>query len=485
MLRQDQNDLLTQTGPGTPMGRLFRSYWIPALLPEELPENDCPPVRVKLLSERLIAFRDSEGRYGLMDEFCAHRGVSLWFGRNEECGLRCPYHGWKYDVTGQCIDMPSEPEESTFARKVKLKSYPLVERGGVLWTYMGPPDAQPPLPEWEFATVPAAQSFMSKRFQECNWLQAMEGGIDSSHVSFLHRGDLNTDPLFKGARGNQYNLSDTRPVFEVVESPGGLYIGARRNAENGNYYWRITQWVMPSFTMIPPRGNHSVHGHFWIPIDDENCWTWSFDYHPTRALTDEEVAAMRAGKGIHVKYDPGHLSPAREQGQRLPDGPRRAEGGKNLQRHRRLCHAGRVAPGKHGADRRSHEGDARLDRQRHHHGAAAAPARGEGAGRERRDPAGRRSGAPARPLGLGRAAAGSAVQGRRARSADRAARRGAGVGLTGSRPFEALALQASPLGVSAEAKASALRRIESDVGSGDRICVLEAGLRTCSVNQRG
>ena len=149
--------------------------------------------------------------------------------------------------------------------------------------------------------MPATQSFTSKRSQECNWLQAMEGGIDSSHVSFLHRGDLNSDPLFKGARGNQYNLSDSRPVFEVVESPGGLYIGARRNAENGHYYWRITQWVMPSFTMIAPRGNHSVHGHFWIPIDDENCWTWSFDYHPTRALTEAEVAAMRDGKGIHVK----------------------------------------------------------------------------------------------------------------------------------------------------------------------------------------
>jgi len=308
MLRKEQSDLLTQTGPDTPFGNMFRCYWIPALLAEELPENDCPPVRVKLLSERLIAFRDTEGRYGLMDEFCAHRGVSLWFGRNEECGLRCSYHGWKFDVTGQCVDMPNEPEHSAFAKKVKLKSYPLVERGGVLWTYMGPPEKQPPLPEYEFATVPASQAYTSKRIQECNWLQAMEGGIDSSHVSFLHRGDINTDPLFKGARGNQYNLGDLRPVFEVVESAGGLFIGARRNAENGQYYWRITQWVMPSYTMIPPRGNHSVHGHFWIPIDDENCWAWSFDYHPTRKLTEAELAAMRAGKGIHARVD-GNFRP--------------------------------------------------------------------------------------------------------------------------------------------------------------------------------
>ena len=308
MLRKEQSDLLTQTGPGTPGGRLFRSYWLPVLLSSELPENDCPPVRVKLLSERLVAFRDSKGRYGLMDEFCAHRGVSLWFGRNEEDGLRCPYHGWKYDVTGQCIDVPSEPEESGFCKKIKLNSYPLIERG-VLWTYMGPPEKRPPLPAWEFATVPPEQTFTSKRIQESNWLQAMEGGIDSSHVSFLHRGDLNSDPLFKGAKANRYNLSDSRPVFEVVESAGGLFIGARRNADDGNYYWRITQWVMPSFTMIAPRGNHPVHGHFWIPIDDENCWTWSFDYHPTRALTADERRAMEEGKGIHVKYVPGTFRP--------------------------------------------------------------------------------------------------------------------------------------------------------------------------------
>src|SRR5215467_5397805 len=192
MLRKEQNDLLTQTGPGTPGGRLFRSYWIPALLSSELPENDCPPVRVKLLSERLIAFRDTQGRLGLMDEFCAHRGVSLWFGRNEENGIRCPYHGWKYDVTGQCIEVPSEPAESGFCQKIKLKAYPCVELGGVIWAYMGPPAEQPPLPSFEWVNLPTKHRYLSKRWQESNYLQAMEGGIDSSHVSFLHRGDLNS-----------------------------------------------------------------------------------------------------------------------------------------------------------------------------------------------------------------------------------------------------------------------------------------------------
>jgi phthalate 4,5-dioxygenase oxygenase subunit len=309
VLRKEQNDLLTQTGSRTPMGHLFRCYWTPVLLATELPEDNCPPVRVKVLSERLVAFRDSKGRFGLIDEFCPHRGASLWFGRNEEYGLRCPYHGWKFDVTGQCVEVPSEPEESGFAKKIKLQSYPLVERGGILWTYMGRPEERPPLPEWEFAMVRPEQRFVSKRLQECNWLQAMEGGIDSSHVSFLHRGNIGTDPLFKGAKGNQYNLSDSRPVFEVVESDGGLYIGARRNAEAGNYYWRITQYVLPSFTMIAPRGGHTVHGHFWIPIDDENCRAWSYDYHPTRAINATERHAMEEGKGVHCSYVPGTFRP--------------------------------------------------------------------------------------------------------------------------------------------------------------------------------
>ncbi len=309
MLKKEQNDLLTRTGPGAPMGQLFRRSWLPALLAEELPEPECPPVRVKVLSERLLAWRDTEGRYALTDEFCAHRGVSLWFGRNEEHGLRCSYHGWKYDHTGQCVEVPSEPAESGFCEKIKLASYSLVERGGVLWAYLGPPELRPPLPEWEFATVPSDRRFVSKRLQECNWMQALEGAIDSSHVSFLHRGELNTDPLFKGSRGNQYNLDDARPVFEVVESPGGLYIGARRNAEQGKYYWRVTQWVMPSFTMIPPRADHPVHGHFFIPIDDGQCWTWSFDYKVTRPLAEQELESLRAGKGIHVECAPGTFRP--------------------------------------------------------------------------------------------------------------------------------------------------------------------------------
>jgi phenylpropionate dioxygenase-like ring-hydroxylating dioxygenase large terminal subunit len=231
MTTREQNDVLCLTGPGTPMGDLFRRYWIPALLASEIPEPDCPPVRVKLMSERLLAFRDSDGKVGLIDEFCAHRGVSLWFGRNEEGGLRCPYHGWKYDVTGQCTEVPSEPVESGYCSKIKLKSYPCVELGDVIWAYMGPPELQPPLPGFEWARVPAAHRFVSKRTQECNWLQAMEGGIDSVHVSFLHRHDLRSDPLHVGQGAEFTRETDAR--FEVVETDGGMVIGVRRPATVG------------------------------------------------------------------------------------------------------------------------------------------------------------------------------------------------------------------------------------------------------------
>ena len=300
----EQNKVLTQTGKNTPMGNLFRRYWIPALLSEEIPKPDCPPVRVKLLSEQLIAFRNTDGQVGLMDEFCAHRRVSLWFGRNEENGLRCPYHGWKYDLNGQCVDIPSEPPESTFCNKVKLTAYPCVERGGVVWTYMGPPELQPPLPEFEWALVPDSHRYVSKRLQENNYLQAMEGGIDGSHVSSLHSGELKTDPLHKGTQGAKYQ-SDLRPKFEVASSPGGMVIVAKRAAEPGQSYWRVTQWIMPWYTMIPPYGDHGVHGHAWVPIDDENCFAWSFTHHPTRPLNETELYSMQNGQGMYAELIPG------------------------------------------------------------------------------------------------------------------------------------------------------------------------------------
>ena len=307
MTTREQNDFLTCTGPGTPMGTLVRRYWIPASLSREVPEPDSPPGRVKLMSERLIAFRDSRGRVGVMYEFCAHRGVSLWFARNEEEGLRCPYHGWKYDVTGQCVEVPSEPVESGFCRRIRLKSYPCVELGDVVWIYMGPPELQPPLPAFEWTKVAPSHRFVSKRTQECNYLQAMEGGIDSAHVSFLHRHDLRSDALHASAGAELTRETEVR--FEVVETSGGMIIGVRRPAQAGHVYWRITQWIMPFHTMIPPYGDNALNGHAWVPIDDESCMAWCFTHHPARALSERELDVMRDGGGIHVRLMPGSFRP--------------------------------------------------------------------------------------------------------------------------------------------------------------------------------
>ncbi len=314
-----------------------------------------------------MCFRDSKGQIGLIDEFCAHRGVSLWFGQNEECGLRCPYHGWKYDVTGQCVDLPSEPEESGFRKNIKLKSYPCIEKAGIVWAYMGPPDLQPPPPALEWTDVEPPQRFVSKRLQECNYLQAMEGGIDSSHVSWLHGSELNKDPLFKGSKGNVYNEQDRMPLFDVEEFPGGLLIGARRNAEGGN----ITGHHAMDHALVfnhPPRAGHPLGAHAWVPIDDENCWAWSINYHPKRALTKAEVSAMQDGEGIHVNMCPARSFPSPTNLIIICSIVNRS-GTAFVDRRRWHCYAGCVYPGKHGANPGSHEGAPVCDRQRHRHDA--------------------------------------------------------------------------------------------------------------------
>ena len=308
MLSQEMNEFLTRTGPRTPMGELLRRYWIPALLDSELPEPDCAPVRVKLLGEKLVAFRDTNGRLGLIDEFCAHRGVSLWFGRNEECGLRCPYHGWKYDVTGQCVDLPSEAAESGMRERIKLKSYPCVELGGVIWTYMGPAAEKPPLPNFEWATLPPSHRVITKRWQESNYLQALEGGMDSSHVSFLHSGEMNTDPFHRNTGGARM-VKSTKTVFDILDRPGGLLIGARRDADPGNYYWRITQYIMPWYTLIPPYANNALNGHAWVPMDDENCMAWTMTFHPTAPIPEKDVELFMNGAGVHAELIPGTFRP--------------------------------------------------------------------------------------------------------------------------------------------------------------------------------
>jgi phthalate 4,5-dioxygenase oxygenase subunit len=316
MLTPDENALLTRTGPGSEMGRYLRRYWTPILLAEELASADGPPVRVKLFGEELIAFRDSNGRLGLLDEYCPHRLTSLFWGRNEECGLRCVYHGWKFDVEGHCVDMPNEPPEYEFKRRVRTTAYPVREWGGLIWAYLGPPEQTPALPEYEWALVPASHRYASKRLQESNYLQAVEGGIDSSHVSFLHsmKHPLGHSSSTLGLT-SQYMWRDKSPRFTVKRNGCGLVIGARRDAEADTYYWRITQFLLPTATMIPGalESDSILNGHFWVAIDDSNCWNYSVSWHPDRPLTDAERLDLVSGNTIHTGIDPISFRPYRNR----------------------------------------------------------------------------------------------------------------------------------------------------------------------------
>ena len=226
MLSANDNELLTRTGAGTPMGDLFRRFWAPVLIATELPEPDCPPVRVGVLGEELVAFRDTTGAVGLIEGRCPHRGAGLYWGRNEECGLRCIYHGWKFDVNGNCLDMPSEPPESQFREKVGVAAYPTREWGGYIWAYMGPPELPlPELPQFEWAHVPESHRYVSKKLQECNWAQSVEGAIDTAHFSFLHMlVDLPPD----APAALRYMKADGSPKFTLQPTEGGFVIGGAR-----------------------------------------------------------------------------------------------------------------------------------------------------------------------------------------------------------------------------------------------------------------
>ena len=283
MLSQHDNETLTRVGPGTPMGELLREYWIPAMLSTELPEADCPPVRVRLLGEDLVAFRDTNGELGLIDNNCPHRRASLFFGRNEECGLRCVYHGWKFDVNGDCVDMPSEPAESNFKDKVKIKAYKMVERNGMVWAYMGPRAVPPPLPDIEPNMMEESADSNSAGLRECNWVQAMEGDIDTAHLSFLHLGKVSVDDVQPGTF-DYYNQKDKAPHYKIVETDYGTMYGAYRPAEDDTYYWRIAQFMMPFYT-IPPEGRlgQKIGVRCWVPVDDNNTMFMSMSIRNTNS----------------------------------------------------------------------------------------------------------------------------------------------------------------------------------------------------------
>jgi len=316
MLTREENELICRTGRGTPMGELWRRFWIPAVMSWELPEPDCPPVRVRLLGEDLVGFRDTAGKAGLLAANCPHRGASLFFGRNEEAGLRCVYHGWKFDVSGQCVDMPNEPPESNFKHKIKATAYPCEERGGIIWTYMGPPGQRPALPDLAWTLLPKDHRYVSKFQVECNYLQAMEGDIDNSHVPFAH-GSLDPDrtrPFLERVRRTRVSIRgqvdpsfytrDLHPRGIIVEKDYGILMGWRRDLGD-RYSWHINHWFMPHSTVMGSEPPSSLLSNLRVPMDDENSWQFRIRWNPYRPLGEEEVRSYREDGTFFPHLIPG------------------------------------------------------------------------------------------------------------------------------------------------------------------------------------
>jgi phthalate 4,5-dioxygenase len=284
MLSREDNELLVRIGSGTPMGEMMRRFWMPVLLGSELPEKDGKPVRIRLLGEDLVAFRDSEGRIGLLDEHCPHRGSSLALGVNGECGLRCLFHGWKFDVTGQCVDTPAEPEGANLAKVMKVKAYPTRVAGGMIWTYMGPKESEPPFPHFPWFDMPEGHSEAFKVIYECNYAQAIEGAIDSAHAGVLHR----ESPW--GEEAKYPHEKDLRPKLEVEYTSYGLrYCAVRKDGDMGHA--RVTQVPLPFWTFIPADGGNSPAFrrnrrliNAFVPRDDETTWHIQFFYDETHPV---------------------------------------------------------------------------------------------------------------------------------------------------------------------------------------------------------
>jgi phenylpropionate dioxygenase-like ring-hydroxylating dioxygenase large terminal subunit len=285
MLSREDNAYLTRTGPGTPMGTLFRRFWLPLFLSSELPDSDGQPMRTRILGEDLVGYRDTNGHVGVLEAYCPHRRAPLFYGRNEECGLRCVYHGWKFDAEGTCVDMPSEPADSDFKDRLTIKAYPTHEVGGLVWIYMGPPEIKPERPPMlEWTELPDSRRRIVKWFHENNYMQGIEGDIDTAHVSFLHsdnrpegvRSTVNTNP--SGQPRNYFSIADKHPRLTAMDTDYGLVYGGRRFMPDGGFYWRVTQWLLPSFSLIPGRGRRG--GTAWIPVDDEHCVRYSIGMTP-------------------------------------------------------------------------------------------------------------------------------------------------------------------------------------------------------------
>ena len=281
MLTKDDNEIVTRVGPGTLLGNLLRRYWTPALLSEEIAGPDCTPVRVRILGEDLVAFRDTEGRAGLVDVNCPHRGTSMFFGRNEENGLRCVYHGWKFDVAGQCVDMPSEPSDSVYMSKLKIPAYPVHESGGIVWAYMGPKEKMTGFRDFGTEDLPREKWQARKRFQPMTFMQLMEGALDTAHPSWLHMfgaakdipddGSDTPGAFNSGMAQWKFWSHDRSPRVEIVEDWFGFRAAGIRNTPNGNKHVRLYSFCLPYSAGMRTGGSCIV------PIDDEYSLSFSFN----------------------------------------------------------------------------------------------------------------------------------------------------------------------------------------------------------------
>ena len=340
MLSLEDNELVCNTDAGTPMGELFRRFWIPVALSEDLPGPDCIPIKLKIMNEDLIAFRDSDGRVGLVDAFCPHRGAPLFFARNEESGLRCVYHGWKFDVTGQCVDLPNTPEGDTFKNKLTTVAYPTYEAAGIVFSYMGPKDKQPPIPDFDFAKVPPQNYYVTKFRLECNWLQATEGDFDPSHAVFLHStldnnisnpqfafaaerarlsptgggvinnlvGPVPEDEPFPFAVGNRrFRKDDRRAKDQLEDIDGAMFAVSRVQRPDGKEQANvILRFLMPVF--CPPgivRPGH-FSGNFRVPIDNESMMFFRLRWAKT-PMTQDDLVYYKQGGYAYPEMIPGSV----------------------------------------------------------------------------------------------------------------------------------------------------------------------------------
>jgi phenylpropionate dioxygenase-like ring-hydroxylating dioxygenase large terminal subunit len=321
MLSQADNDLLTQSGNGTAMGELLRRFWMPALLSKELPERDGPPRKIKILGEDLLAFRTTDGTVGITEQHCPHRGANLYYGRNEECGIRCAFHGWKFDVEGNCLDLPTSPPESDYRKSIKLLAYPTREWADMIWVYMGPRELMPELPRLELGLVPDASRYVTKKWQDCNWVQSVEGALDTAHFTFLHAVLAKDEAaaraaLAKAAIADQstpddrirWIHNDPRPRFTVLGHDAGLLIGAARKTDTADLYWRISQFLMPNHAYTPTAFPGEIYyGQCWVPVDDGSCWIYTYCWNPDRPFTNSERAKFDGGFNVHAEVDESYM----------------------------------------------------------------------------------------------------------------------------------------------------------------------------------